>query len=184
MMHIHNHIVHTSGAQPQERDLQERMSLYFNQRLGAVVCERSKAHTKPGSQHQSPHAPLFSSERWRTITSTPSVPRKWFASASARYTDRCWPPVHPNDTIRFVKPRRRYVLTLSSTSARTFAKYRCTSARSFRYSITDASLPVTCLKRSSRPGFGKLRASNTNPPPLPDSSAGLSPWNEKLNTRT
>ena len=34
-------------------------------------------------------------------------------------------------------------------------------------------LPVIVRNRSSRPGFGRLRASKTNPPPFPISSVGI-----------
>ena len=45
---------------------------------------------------------------------------------------------------------------------------------------TGASRPVSARNCCSRPGLGKLRASKTNPPPLPDSSVGMEWWKEKL----
>ena len=60
---------------------------------------------KAGGQNHRLHLPRFSNPRCRTTTSTPLVLRKCFANSSARYTDRCCPPVQPNDTIRLLKPR-------------------------------------------------------------------------------
>ncbi len=45
-------------------------------------------------------------------------------------------------------------------------------------------LPVRDRNCSWRPGLGRLRASKTNPPPLPASSAGMGWWKEKLKMRT
>ena len=59
-----------------------------------------------GSQDHRFHWPEFSSSRCCTTTSTPILPRKRCANCSARYTERCWPPVQPNDTIKLWKPRR------------------------------------------------------------------------------
>ncbi len=50
--------------------------------------------------------------------------------------------------------------------------------------MTGASLPVRDLKRSSRPGLGRLRPSKMKPPPLPVSSLGKDWWKEKLKMRT
>jgi len=41
-----------------------------------------------------------------------------------------------------------------------------------RYSITPASLPVSCLHFSNLPGLGNALQSKTNSPPLPLKSIG------------
>src|SRR5712692_1620538 len=106
VMHIDNHLANPKGEQARERDLQQRAAGDFHQGLGAMVGEWPQARTEPGGQNHRFHLPKFSSSRCRTTTSTPFLPRKCFASSSARYTERCWPPVQPNDTIKLLKPRR------------------------------------------------------------------------------
>src|ERR1700751_3035943 len=94
--------------------------------------KENKAHrirtrfSKDGTKKsETDHAGGFSSSRWCTTTSTPGRVRRRFANCSARYTERCWPPVHPNEIIKFLKWRRWYSATLASTSDSTLAKNWC-----------------------------------------------------------
>ena len=77
----------------------------FHQGLWTCVGQGAQTCTEARSQNHRFHLPWLSRPRWRTATSRPALPRKWFASCSAKYTDRCCPPVHPKETIRFWKPR-------------------------------------------------------------------------------
>ena len=43
--------------------------------------------------------------RWQMCTSIPNFSCRCSARCCAEYTLRCCPPVHPNENIRFVKPR-------------------------------------------------------------------------------
>jgi putative hemolysin len=78
----------------------------INDILGAIVGEWPQTGTKAGGQNHCLHLSMFSNSRCSTTTSTPALPRKRRANCSARYTERCWPPVQPNDTIKLLKPRR------------------------------------------------------------------------------
>ena len=106
VMHVDNHFANPKGVQTRERDLQHGAAGDFYQRLGAIVGEGPQSRAEAGGQDHRFHWPILSNSRCRTTTSTPLLPRKRFASCSARYTERCWPPVQPNDTIRLLKPRR------------------------------------------------------------------------------
>ena len=104
-MDVDNHVSNPKGAQPAQGDFQERMACDFDQGLGPIISERPQARAETGGQVHRLHLPRFSSSRCRTITSTPLLRRKYLANCSARYTERCCPPVQPKDTIRFLKPR-------------------------------------------------------------------------------
>ena len=112
MMDVHYHFVHAKDVQAFEGDLEECAAGNRDQCLGTIIGERAQPRAKPGGEYHRLHLLtlsgwlILSSAIWRTITSTPLVPRKCFANCSARNTERCWPPVQPNETIRFLKPRR------------------------------------------------------------------------------
>ena len=105
VMYIDDHSIDTGCAQTLERDLQQRAARDFHQCLRTAVGERPESRSKTCSQHHRLHFPRLSKARCRTTTSSPGLPRKCLASCSAKYTDRCCPPVQPNETIRFLKPR-------------------------------------------------------------------------------
>ena len=104
-MRVDNHLAHAKEAQAAEDNLKQRAAGDGNQCLGPVVGERLQARAQAGGQNHRLHRPIFSNSICRTITSTP-LARRCFTNSSARYTERCWPPVQPNETIRFLKPRR------------------------------------------------------------------------------
>src|SRR6266849_5815567 len=120
-MHVDDHLANAKCPQASERNLQERAPSDFHQGFRAIVSQRPQARAEPGGQNHSFHCeafiaglssgrlhlPSFSNSRWRTATSTPLEARKCFANCSARFTERCCPPVQPKDTIRFLKPRWR-----------------------------------------------------------------------------
>src|SRR5580765_261847 len=110
MMHIDDDLANSEFAQAGERDLQQRAPPDFHQGLGAIVGERSQARAQARSQHHGSHLScfsnsIFSNSTCRSTTSTPSSPRKCFANCSAKNTERCWPPVQPNETVKLLKPR-------------------------------------------------------------------------------
>src|SRR6185295_5209824 len=105
MVHIHNDFAYSRIAQPPERDLQKRTAGNLHQRLGPAVCQWPQTRAKTGGQNHGFHLASLSNPRWPTTTSTPFLPRKCLANCSARYTERCCPPVQPNETIRFLNPR-------------------------------------------------------------------------------
>src|SRR5215467_13781891 len=105
-MHIDYRLANSKGAQTRECYLKQRAAGDFHQRLGAIVGEWTQARTEARGQNHRFHLPAFSNSRCRTTTSTPFFPRKRFANCSAKYTERCCPPVQPNDTIKLLKPRR------------------------------------------------------------------------------
>src|SRR5690348_6136536 len=104
-MHIDDHILDTECSQPFERNLQQRAAPDFHQGLWTCVRQGAQTGAEARGENHCFHLPWLSRLRWRTATSKPALPRKWFASCSAKYTDRCCPPVHPKETIRFLKPR-------------------------------------------------------------------------------
>src|SRR5579871_3622667 len=116
VVHIYDDLANFKGDQAPKRNLQHRLPSDFHQRLRTIISERSQPRTETSSQNHCPHRLAFSasafsnailsSSRCTTTTSTPLRPRNRFATCSARYTERCWPPVQPNDTIKFLKPRR------------------------------------------------------------------------------
>src|SRR5262245_8976253 len=105
VMDIDDHSIDTACAQTLKSDLQQRAACDFHQCLRTAVGEWPEARSKTCSQHHRFHFPRLSRARCRTTTSSPGLPRKCLASCSAKYTDRCCPPVQPNETIRFLKPR-------------------------------------------------------------------------------
>ena len=122
VMDVDDDIAHAESAQAEEGDLQQGAAGDGDQRLGAVIGEGPQARAQAGGKNHRLHWPsfsvtafsgsvfssaIFSSSMCRTATSTPLKPRRCFASCSARYTERCWPPVQPNETIRLLKPRLR-----------------------------------------------------------------------------
>ena len=111
VMRVDNDFLDPELAEADECELKHRAAADFNQGLRTIVGERTKTRAQPGSENHRLHFAIFSgkffsSSMWRTITSTPLVDRRCRASCSARKTDRCWPPVHPKETIRSRKPRR------------------------------------------------------------------------------
>src|ERR1017187_3591381 len=110
-MRINDDFADAENPQTRERDLKQRAAVDFYQRFRAIVGERPQTRAEAGGKDHGFHSPGFSSSslsnsRCRNTTSIPFLPRKCFASCSARYTERCCPPVQPNDTIRFLNPRR------------------------------------------------------------------------------
>src|SRR5882724_686372 len=115
VMNIDDDVVNAELAQASESDFQQRSSADFNQRFGAVIGQRTQTRTQACSQHHGFHRPrfsssifsnsIFSNSMWRSTTSTPSFARRCLASCSARYTERCWPPVQPKEAVRLLKPR-------------------------------------------------------------------------------
>src|SRR6267154_1608251 len=122
MVDINNHLANSKHAQARQRDLEQRPSRNLYQSLGPGIGEWPQARAKPGGENHGFHFAGFSNSRWCTTTSTPFRPRNRAATCSAKNTDRCWPPVQPNDTIKFLKPRRWYSFTLVSTSDITLAR--------------------------------------------------------------
>ena len=105
VMHVDDHFAHAKCAQAGQRDLQQRAPATSTSALGrSLVSGRSRVPSR--RQNHRLHRPIFSSSTMPHHHSTPALPRRCFASCSARYTERCWPPVQPNETIRFLKPRR------------------------------------------------------------------------------
>src|SRR5256885_10999085 len=97
-MHVDYHFSNPKATQARECDLKQRAAGDFHQCLRAIVGERPQARTQAGGQNHRFHSPTFSNSRCRTTTSTPFLPRKRFASCSARYTERCCPPVDRKST--------------------------------------------------------------------------------------
>src|SRR4051812_34412803 len=120
-MHVDDHIVNTEFAQACERDLEEGSAGDLDQRLGPIVGQWAQACAKSCRQDHGLHFPRVSRLIWRRATSTPDFPLRCLASSSAKKTDRCCPPVQPNETMRLLNPRRWYPVTLASTSDMTFA---------------------------------------------------------------
>src|ERR1035437_584612 len=126
VMHVDDHFANPKLAQAVECDLQQRVTSHFHECFRAFVGERTQSRTEAGSQNHGLHCParsglarsgssfsapgasgsIFSSSRCLTTTSMPFRPCRRFATCSAKYTERCCPPVHPNDTMRFLNPRR------------------------------------------------------------------------------
>src|SRR5882724_820808 len=104
-MNVNDHLVNAKAAQPGESDLQHGTARDLHQRFGAIVGERTEPGAETGGQDHGFHRPCFSISTCRTATSRPLRPRKRLANCSAKYTERCCPPVQPKDTIRFLKPR-------------------------------------------------------------------------------
>src|SRR5690349_16662661 len=98
VVYIDDHICHTKVAQSRESDLQQGMATDFHQRFRAIVRKRTETRSQSGRQDHRFHLPSFSSSQCRRTTLSPFLERKCLASCSARYTERCWPPVHPNET--------------------------------------------------------------------------------------
>src|SRR5579864_580502 len=115
VMQVDDHFADSKLLEAAKRDLEQRVSGHFHQGFRAIVGERAKAGAEAGREDHRPHrtafsaalfsAAILSNSRCCTTTSTPLFPRSRFATCSARYTERCCPPVHPNDTIRFLNPR-------------------------------------------------------------------------------
>src|SRR5215467_9064666 len=105
-MHINNHFADSEAAQASKGDFDKRAVRNFHQRLGAIIGERLESRAQSRGQDHRLHWPIFSSSRCCKATSTPFLPCRCLAVCSARYTERCWPPVQPNETIRCLKPRR------------------------------------------------------------------------------
>src|SRR5436305_12451743 len=115
MMDVDDEIANAKGSDPLQRDLEEGAAANLNQRFGTIVSEGPQPGSAPGRQDHRLHraafcacvdsAAILSNSRCVTTTSIPGRPRSLFATCSARYTERCCPPVHPNDNIRFLKPR-------------------------------------------------------------------------------
>src|SRR4029077_14170335 len=110
VMHVDNHVTDPKFAQAGKRNFKQSTSANFNQSFRAVISERTQPRAQASSQHHGLHWPIFSSSifsnsTWRSTTSTPALPRKCLASCSARYTERCWPPVQPKEAVRLLKPR-------------------------------------------------------------------------------
>src|ERR1035437_1486493 len=103
---IDNHFATPNRAQASQRDLQHRAPSDFHQRLRAIAGEWPQSLAEACRQNHRFHLPRFSNSRCCTTTSTPFLPRKCLANCSARYTERCWPPVQPNDAVKLLKPRR------------------------------------------------------------------------------
>src|SRR5947209_7104382 len=128
-MDVDDDFADAEGAQAGETYFKESATREFDQGFGAILRQRLQARAEPGRKNHSfhrgafiaglsscrhsadrgdsggLHLPIFSNCRWRTATSTPFFARKRLASCSARNTERCWPPVHPKETIRFLNPR-------------------------------------------------------------------------------
>src|SRR5438067_9147267 len=80
MMHIDDYVHYSKAAQPGERDLKQGAASDFHQGLWTIVGKRAQARTETRSQSHRPHSLIFSSSRCRTITCTPFLSRKCFAS--------------------------------------------------------------------------------------------------------
>src|ERR1017187_7520775 len=104
-MSIDDNFTYSEKTQSAESNLQQGATGHSHQRLGAGIGERTQACAQSSGQDHRLHRPIFSNSMCRTTASTP-LSRRCFANFSARYTERCWPPVHPNETIRFLKLRR------------------------------------------------------------------------------
>ena len=107
MMRVHDGLADTGFAQTQKSNFQQRAPIQFDQRLRTIIGQRAQPRAQSCRQHHSLHLPIFSSSVCRKATSTPFIARKCLANCSAKNTERCCPPVHPNDTIKFLKPRLR-----------------------------------------------------------------------------
>src|SRR5271154_7480672 len=132
MMNVDDHFTNAEGLQAFNGDVEQRTAVQFDERFGTVVGQWPQPGSKTRGEDHCPHLPIFSRSMCRTMTSTPLRARRRLASCSARKTERCCPPVHPNETIRFSKPRRRYSLTLESTRESTPARNWCTLSCWFR----------------------------------------------------
>ena len=55
MVHVDDDLAHAERAQAREGDLQERAAGDGDQRLGAVVGERTQARTQPGGENHGLH---------------------------------------------------------------------------------------------------------------------------------
>src|SRR5205085_4235881 len=117
MMHIDDHLADSGGPQARECNLQQRASVHFHQGLGTIIGKGPQARAQSGGQNHGFHLPSFSSPRCRTTTSTPFLPRKCSASCPAIYTERCFPPLQPKETIRLLNLRSWQLLPRASTSA-------------------------------------------------------------------
>src|SRR6267154_511308 len=98
------------GTETRESDFEEGTASDFDEGFGASVRERAEARAEAGGEDHGFHwrvfrLPSFSSSRWRRTTSRPFLTRRRLANCSARKTERCWPPVQPKETIKFLKPR-------------------------------------------------------------------------------
>ena len=90
VMHVDNHFANAEAAQPSQRNLQQRASTDFHQRLGAVIGQRPQPRPQSGGQHHRFHRDAFIAtviicpsspvRRCRTTTFTPLRARKCFAS--------------------------------------------------------------------------------------------------------
>ena len=115
VMRVDHHLAHAEAAQPRQRDFQQRPPRHLHQSLGAIVGEWTQPCSQPRSQHhglQRALTGLSSPVPYLLQFEVPhndldaAHPAQAFARLSARYTERCCPPVQPNETIRFWKPRR------------------------------------------------------------------------------
>ena len=115
VMHVDDHFPDSEGGEAAKGNFQQRVSGDFHQGLGTIVGQGPQAGTESRGEDHGLHVAAFSaaefsafilsSSRWVTTTSTPLRPRRRLATCSARYTERCWPPVQPKETIRFLNPR-------------------------------------------------------------------------------
>ena len=109
VMDVDDDIVDAEGAQAGQRDFEQGAAGDFDQRFGAIVGERTQARAEAGGQNHRLHSGSVLLQFAMTqTTSTPLRSRRCCANCSARKTERCWPPVQPNETIRCLKPRRWY----------------------------------------------------------------------------
>src|SRR5690242_20670082 len=105
VVHVDNKLAHSKRRESRKCDFQQRAAAYFNKRFWTIIRQRAQPRAEACGQNHGPHRPIFSNSRCFSTTSTPLWPRSRFARCSARKTERCWPPVQPNETIRFLKPR-------------------------------------------------------------------------------
>src|SRR6266481_9060150 len=100
MVDVHNNVVDTVIAQAQQCDLQQSLPGDFNQSLRTAIGDRLQAGSEARRKHHRLHWRAFSNTTCSTTTSTPFLPRRYLANCSAKYTERCRPPVQPKDTIK------------------------------------------------------------------------------------
>src|SRR5215469_18614274 len=106
MMYVDDDVTNSKLAQAGERNFEQCSASDFDQGFWTVIGQGSQTRTESRGQNHGLHSAIFSNSRCRTTTLTTFWARKCLASCSARYTERCWPPVQPNETIRLWKPRR------------------------------------------------------------------------------
>ena len=93
--------------------------------FGRVLVKAAIARSQTGGQNHGLHLPRDSNAICRSIRPHRLFPGNVWPIARQNTTDRCCPPVQPNDTIKLLNPRLWYAFTLASTSDRTFAKNWC-----------------------------------------------------------